>query len=71
MATTQWWWDFGLPPSGDGHGDGCGGGNWSSGLINSLRIRKVRCLIVTRGENERMIDLYIYIYIYNKLDNWY
>ena len=24
-------WDFGLPPSGDGHG--CGGGNWSSGLI--------------------------------------
>ena len=37
--------------SGDGHGDGCGGGNWSSGLINSLRIRKVRCLQVTKGEN--------------------
>ena len=52
-----------LPPSGDGDGDGCGGGK----LINSLRIRKVRCPKVTKGENERMIELYIY----NKFDNWY
>ena len=49
----------GLPPSVDGDGDGGGGGDWSSGLI-LLRIRKVRCLKVTKGENERMIELDIY-----------
>ena len=43
--------------------------------VNSLKIRKVRCLVVTGGENERMIGtlslvivppetIYIYIYIY-------